>query len=553
MKVERVIFKSGQAPDSLPLTVLPKRITLLIGPNNGGKSKALAELQEAISPITEYRSLVIESVIVSEISEAEFREKISQLVKPKRQGESASADIAIFEARGARQQVYMSMLKEGIKVDASISQRQYLSEQLLKYFYVNLGGMGRLDLANPVQIQPVGSSPANTISAVWNNDKIRAHLSLIVYRAFAQYLVIDPTQAPQVGYKLSPDPAVDNFEKRFDPEANSFFAKAMPLQTASDGTKAFVGLVAEVMAGNPDIVFIDEPEAFLHPSLQFLLGQQISIQTSGDKQVFAATHSSAFLLGCVLSGVDVDVIRLTYRGGVSSARHLGAVSLKKLMTDPLFRSVGASTALFYETAVVVEGDSDRAFYDEVNSRMVRFSENGINHTIFLNAHNKQTVVNIVSPLRGIGIPTPFILDIDWIKEDGQVWDRYFTATGAPTGLKSSLAAARSTVRSYLQAKSPEYKRNGGIDLLSGQELETANSFFDQMEEYGLFTVRSGELESWLKDLNVERTKNKWLISIFEAMGSDPDDEAYLKPSTNDVWGMMGRLGEWANNAIRKGM
>ena len=66
--------------------------------------------------------------------------------------------------------------------------------------------------------------------------------------------------------------------------------------------KAFVGIIAEVMAGDPDIIFIDEPEAFLHPSLQYLLGQQIAANSSSSKQVYAATHSPSFLLGCALQG-----------------------------------------------------------------------------------------------------------------------------------------------------------------------------------------------------------------------------------------------------------
>ncbi|MFK3890081.1 ATP-dependent nuclease [Sphingomonas sp. NPDC079357] len=553
MKVEKLNFKAGPSEHVDPLTIHPGRVTIFIGPNNGGKSRVLKEIQEAISPITGYKNYVLKSSEISPITDREFEQRIKELIRPKKEGENASDGTVAFEGKGGRQIVHLSLLAQGRKSGADVSERQYLAQHFLRYFYIDLNGHDRLGLANPVQIEPVGSTPTNTVSAIWQNDKARESLSKIVHKAFGQYLVIDPTKAPQLGYKLSLLPPDNNVEKRFDIEAASFFENAMALSDASDGTRAFVGLLGEIMVGDPDIIFVDELEAFLHPSLQFLLGQQIASQTSTSKQVFAATHSSAFLLGCVLSGHEVDVIRLTHKSGAATARHLGWKKLSKLMTDPLFRSIGASTALFYEGAVIVEGDSDRAFYDEINTRMTRFSQTGMNHVIFLNAHNKQTVVNIASPLREIGVPSAFILDIDWVKEDGQVWDRFFKAAGAPVGLKDSMAAARRTVRSYLEKASKNYKRDGGVSLLKQDELETANAFFDQMEEYGLFTVRSGELESWLSFLNVDRSKSKWLVSVFDAMGSDPSQPSYLKPAADDVWSFMGRVAKWVYDSSRKGM
>lgn len=552
MKIEHIAFQAGSSADADPLSISPGKMTIFIGPNNGGKSRALAEIQQALIPITGYVKKVISLAIRSDIDDTELQFKIDKMKRPKIAGENPSENSVAIQARGGRTLLDTNYLKNRINDKNDASTLQYVGN-LLQSFFLNLDGSSRLSLANSVQAEPLGTPPNNTISKLFGDNELRARISEIIYKGFNQYLVVDPTQLPQIGYRLSSTPPLGNVEKNLELSSIEFFRHAMPLAEASDGTKAFVDLLTEVMAGDPDIIFVDEPEAFLHPALQFLLGQQIAGNITDDKQVFAATHSSSFLLGCVLSGVDVDIIRLTHRSGAASARHLKADRLKNLMTDPLFRSVNAASALFFESAVVVEGDSDRAFYDEINVRMSRFSKHTLQHALFLNAHNKQTVVNIVRPLRDIGIPAAFILDIDWIKEDGQVWDRYFGAIGAPAGLKDGFSNMRRSVRESLSAADSNYKRNGGVDLLHGDERLTADAFFDQLEKYGLFTVRRGELESWLPQLAVDRSKNRWLESIFHAMGSDPSESSYLKPDTDDVWAFLGRIAGWVNDANRRGM
>lgn len=87
------------------------------------------------------------------------------------------------------------------------------------------------------------------------------------------------------------------------------------------------------------------------------------------------------------------------------------------MQNPLLRSIGVFNALFYNAVVVTEADADRAFYQEINERLLKEKDpRGIEGCLFLNAQNKQTVWDIVKPLRDLGIPAVGIVDIDVIKE-----------------------------------------------------------------------------------------------------------------------------------------
>jgi len=84
------------------------------------------------------------------------------------------------------------------------------------------------------------------------------------------------------------------------------------------------------------------------------------------------------------------------------------------------------------------------------------------------------------------------------------------------------------------------KREGGISILEPPDREVANQLVDQLQVYGLFVVRGGELAAWL-------------IGIFEKMGEEPNVEGYARPSDEDVWRFVCTLGEWLRAPLRKGM
>jgi hypothetical protein len=97
------------------------------------------------------------------------------------------------------------------------------------------------------------------------------------------------------------------------------------------------------------------------------------------------------------------------------------------------------------------------------------------------------------------------------------------------------------------------KRDGGINLLAGQDKEAAENLLGQLAEYGAFVVHGGELESWLKPLGATGHSPGWLISIFEKMGDDPSTPGYVGPGNGDVWAFIGAIKAWISNPLRKGI
>jgi hypothetical protein len=324
---------------------------------------------------------------------------------------------------------------------------------------------------------------------------------------------------------------------------------------ASDGVKAFTGIIIEAIAGNPSILLIDEPEAFLHPSLSFKLGLELSkIANKSDKRVFVSTHSSQFLMGCIQSGAPINIVRLTYRDEVATARTLPSGEILSLMRNPLLRSANVLAGLFYEFVIVTESDADRAFYQEINERLLRSKvERGIPNCLFIHAQNKQTIPTILQPLRKLGIPTAGIVDIDVLKEGGKVWTRLLEATGIPELERDPLATMRTALKKAMDASGSDMKRDGGLSILSGGEREAGENLVGKLAEYGMFVVPGGELESWLKALGATGHGPQWLIQMFEAMGEDPDSPAYVKPGDDDVWEFISNIRVWMTNSKRKGI
>lgn len=90
-------------------------------------------------------------------------------------------------------------------------------------------------------------------------------------------------------------------------------------------------------------------------------------------------------------------------------------------------------------------------------------------------------------------------------------------------------------------------------MLHGGDKEACSNFLNQLEEYGVFVIRKGELESWLKPLGAAGHGSNWLIDIFTKMGENPDKLDYLKPTAGDVWDFIGVVKTWIDNISRKGI
>lgn len=435
--------------------------------------------------------------------------------------------------------------------------KPHLCREYLRHGILMMSGDDRTRLLDVKDASDLQTVPHSNLQRIFVDDKKREKLRKILFDAFGDYIVIDPTWPGKLRVRFSDSPPqTSQEEKSFTEEALSFHKQATEARSKSDGVKAFSGVMLELIAGNPIILLIDEPEAFLHPSLAFKLGKQIALSTNSlfAKRVFVATHSASFLRGCLQAGVPVNIVRMTYRENVATARLLLPDDLVQLMSQPLLRSSGALQGLFSEHVIVCEGDSDRAFYDEINERL-SLSEDArsVPNCLIINAHGKEQIPNLLKPLRKMGIPAASIIDLDILKKGGAEWANQMSAIGIPKQQMESMAKFRLEILKSLEEEGNIWEKSGGVLNLSNDSRESAENLLQILATYGMFVVPGGSLESWLKDLGVSARKSRWLFAIFEKMGVDPQGSNYVKPCQGDVWEFMGAVRRWMVDPARRGI
>ena len=530
-------------------------VTVFVGPNNSGKSKVLSEIQRYCTQGTKVENdLILDELTFNEFSAQSAEDSIRHVTLKPNKNEALQTDHVIVGKRGARQQVSKTNLLNALQNSNSLA-NQFCS-WYLSYNTIILDGRNRINLINEQNAGDLQQPPHTSFQVLFRDDLKRKEVRRIVHEAFDNYFIIDPTNLGKLRLKASKrEPNEDMEERGIHEEAVQFHADALPIEQASDGVKAFTGMITEIIAGDPKVLLIDEPEAFLHPSLSYKLGKEIAQASVGtDKRIFVSTHSPNFVMGCIQSGTPVNIVRLTYRNEQATARVLPNDEILRLMRNPLLRSTGVLEGLFYEFVIVTESDADRAFYQEINDRLLSFKPVwGITNCLFINAQNKQTVKTILKPLRCLGIPAAGIVDIDVLKDGGSVWTGFLESGFLPDISHQPLSNLRVAIKQKLEATGSNMKKDGGLELLGAEDKEAGNNLFDQLDEYGLFVVRKGELESWLPSLNATGHSPGWLIEVFEKMGEDPESDEYQKPGSDDVWEFISKIKIWFSNPNKKGI
>src|SRR5690349_18467731 len=95
-----------------------------------------------------------------------------------------------------------------------------------------------------------------------------------------------------------------------------------------------------------------------------------------------------------------------------------------------------------------------------------FYEGALPSLLFVSAQNKQTIKDIIGPLRKFGIPAAAVADIDILKDGGKTWTGWLTAANVPTPSHGGYAAQRDAVLSCFEKSKVDMKRDGGINALT---------------------------------------------------------------------------------------
>jgi ABC-type branched-subunit amino acid transport system ATPase component len=541
MKIKTLITKDDHEIDI-------GKFTVLVGPNNVGKSQTLGDIHFKMAEGVSAKTVLIKDI------EFEKPSNFDDLL----QGLTVVEDTQYIDHHlirginanlrsGDQIRVNLGEFKENFESEPNLN---FTLGTISKFRVSYLDASSRLLVAQSAgSYNPHTEPPQNLLQGLFGaspdvGDKLRETFRA----AFNMDIILDYSGMTRLTLRVAKD-----FEDiPEDPrKAYPIISKYDQLDTQGDGFRSFVGVVLSLLLSEGRIVLLDEPEAFLHPAQAKILGNWIAEYSQRvPGQIIIATHNANFLSGILLSSQEVDIYRLNRTGDSTTYNRITPDATSKLAKSPLLSSQRVLEAIFYKGVVVCEADADRCVYQTVSVR--EFDDQNI---LFVHAHNKQVIKDVVRLLKEATIPTCTITDIDIINSesdlkkllealnDGDVCDsilemrKKVAMTIEDVSEDDILKKLEENVADLLeQLKENRHQLSGargalnrirkeaskwsnvkrlGITGIPEKEQETTEDLIEKAKEYGLFIVPVGELEGWL-NLGI-RQKNKWIVLALEAL------------------------------------
>lgn len=566
-RLTRITFASGAHPGTTGPTAEIGNVTLLVGPNNSGKSLSLRELaawatqtQQPPQPWPGGKIIAGADAQWPASPEALERFLLERAAPQDEASKTHHIAIRSFPLEQSTAMLGASGVVAVPRFQPGNDLELHCRTQAMPHYVARLDGQSRFGLSEPRTLSSLREPPSNHLMAILRDPELHDRVDSMIAEAFNLHFVVDMTQPPSLQVALSSDaPPADWHERLLADDVVDYQRSATPITEYSDGVKVYTGLVSAIQSLPHLLVLVDEPEAFLHPTLVRRLGGGLArVARERNASLVAATHSADFLMGCVGEVPETTIVRLTYNRGVATTRVLDGKSVARLVAEPLLRAADALSALFARGAVICEADSDRAFYDEINRRLIQASgRRGSPDTVFLNAQNWQTTRTLAEPLRALGIPAAIIVDVDVLLQDH--WGPFFDLCGVDPATKAELARERRACGEILDrmgvlghgANTVKRCKVEGVAGLAGEDRTRVDAFLERLAEYGLFPVPVGELEKWLNQFGLTN-KQTWVTDMLTRLGV-AGGPAYVEPGLGDVWDFVEKIADWIEDPLRLGV
>ena len=373
-------------------------LTVLVGPNNGGKSLALREIataaagggaQNRIVRLVDYVHFDVEQFVKRSLA-VPHAEPFDLLEA------DGSFEVTRLESDLSQEQTVTLRLQP---LGASITGGD--EAQYLQTLYDTARSLARLTVAQADIEARLGVTSKSRLEgealeypALWHDLYLSRRDSDLLNAEFVTAsgfgLVVDMSPAGRLEVRVVPGEKVG---MRFldglpgDPrDRSAVLSRFQTIQEQGSGQRD-TAAVAAVLAGlEHRVILLDEPGVFLHPTKARALGRWIARHTREERaQVIVSTHSAALFSGLLDEREDLTVYRvervprehvdLDPHPDVPDAevdltlfRETDRDVVGRLRSEPLLSTQRAHEALFTEGVVVVESEQDRLIYEAAARR-----------------------------------------------------------------------------------------------------------------------------------------------------------------------------------------
>lgn len=479
-------------------------VTLLVGPNNSGKSQTLRDIKGLARDFRNYRGRALKEVRAV-MSIDDFDEWVDRRFPEIYENGTALRDVPGWARVPADQVRGQLNPSNGLGV-------------LSDAFIVLADGQSRLSAGDSQpSIDSTVNVPNHPVQKCYYDSDLEDLISSAAAKAFGSKIVTDRFSGPTVTLRLGTERPVLNSTDGRPNKTYLDALKSMPkLEDQGDGVRSYVGLLLHIIAGDHDVMLVDEPEAFLHPPQARLLGRAIADQARG-KQAFIATHSADFLQGVMTSSSSTTIIRITRSNLDHPINHpavLDGEAIKTLWSDPLLRHSNILDGLFHDAVILCEADTDCRYYSAVlefvQTEQAAQADGTINRApdlLFTHCGGKDRMPMVAKALGSAQVPVVVVADFDILRDRAKL-KKLVESKG---GVFESIEREWRIVSAHLDSK---------VDRLNKSSLRDAlTAAIDEIESEHVDRDTANRLKSHLKPNDGwSRAKEAGLASLG---GGDP--------------------------------
>lgn len=348
-------------------------------------------------------------------------------------------------------------------------------------------------------IEAMASGPTDRIASLYLNEAMQEDMNLVLEKVFGVRIGFDDLRQADTRLRIMPDRPIPHDVVGVVEKARWWGNNSPLLSEQGDGLKAFVSLLLTLIDPFSKVIFIDEPETFLHPPQRREMGKAVVDAANRGKQVFVATHDADFIRGVLTEECDPCVMYLNVIDGEHTAERIdlatfadcraGASGRAKAGVQMLNERV--INSLFYDQTILVENENDRVVYEHYCQQRL-YAEFQGRHFVGLNGSG--TVLVLFDLMANAKMSVCCIMDIDFLLNTEA--SSSFVNQAAPLLREKhfQFASDMHTRDDYEEVKKSLKKK--GLEAFDEQSRAVAEELIEEYGQYGVHIIPQGELESW---------------------------------------------------------
>jgi len=369
MKIAQADLHNGQ-------TMLFGDFNVLIGGNGVGKTTLMSEIytHSTNRPRTRYRWIKEVQYTTPDLS------KDMQQLQKSLQKEHDGANIffvssATKDPNGNPENDPNSRFSANEISEVLTSQPQAIFQNF-KYrrpFIAYSSCDARLGLGNEVGRTNLKQAPKDPINVLHRERRIQREIDTTLFGRFGiHFVILDHSGTNlELGIARTDPPtfnyAADDLQAEFSRIEDWKSQHFDSLSEAGHGIRSMLRLLTTLLDPVNTVIMIDEPEMHLYPSHKRWLGRElVRFAREQSKQVFLVTHDPIILQGILDSNTTTSILRVERASG--NAGTVKTCNMESLKDATATRNQEQYLqGLFYQRCIVVEGASDRSFYQRILS------------------------------------------------------------------------------------------------------------------------------------------------------------------------------------------